>query len=257
MNELLSKIKKLNWVLSESTTGNLSFSDLSGFLSEINDSNLYILDNSGKVLGVSYRMEDDTSTFSDESGLEKVPEEHNRNFLKVNETRANVFGEELKEILGNDYELTGKYHTLIPCICGGVRLGTILLTRYEQPFNEEEIALCELGATVVALEMQRNAAAGRAKERSLKLACEMAFETLSFSERDALEKILDSVGEDECIIVASKIASKYKLTNSVIVSALKKLESAGLLETKSLGMKGTYIRIINPYLRDTVENAKI
>ncbi len=257
MNELLLKIKKLNWVLSESTTGSLSFSDLSGFLSEINDSNFYILDNSGKVIGVSYNKEDDTSTVSDESGLEKVPEEHNRNFLKVSETLANAFGEEIKKILGKDYELTGKYHTIIPCICGGVRLGTILLTRYEQPFDEEDIALCELGATVVALEMQRNAAATRAKERSLKLACEMAFDTLSFSEKDALEKILDSFEENESIIVASKIASRYGLTNSVIVSALKKLESAGLLETKSLGMKGTYIRVVSSYLRDMVENAKI
>ncbi len=257
MNGLLSKIKKLNWVLSESTTGSLSFMDLSRFLSEINDANLYILDSLGNVLGVSYNVAVDTSTVADESGLERVPEEHNRSFQLLNETSANIYGDDLKEILGNDYELTGKYHTVIPCICGGIRLGTMLLTRYEQEFNEEEIALCELGATVVALQMQRNLAANRAKERSMKLACEMALETLSFSERDALEKILESFDEEEHIIVASKIAGKYKLTNSVIVSALKKLESAGLLETKSLGMKGTYIRIINPYLRDMVNNAKI
>ena len=58
--------------------------------------------------------------------------------------------------------------------------------------------------------------------------------------------------EDEDVIVASKIAAKYKLTNSVIVSALKKMESAGILETKSLGMKGTYIKVVNPYLKKTL-----
>ena len=63
--------------------------------------------------------------------------------------------------------------------------------------------------------------------------------------------------EDETILVASKVAVQYKLTNSVIVNALKKLEGAGLLETKSLGMKGTYIRVLNPFLRETVKNAQI
>ena len=73
------------------------------------------------------------------------------------------------------------------------------------------------------------------------MAVDMAICSLSYSEHDALQKILAQMEEDEDVIVASKIAAKYKLTNSVIVSALKKMESAGILETKSLGMKGTYI----------------
>ena len=85
----------------------------------------------------------------------------------------------------------------------------------------------------------------------------MALDTLSFSEKDAINKIMGSFDDDETIIVASKIAVQFKLTNSVIVNALKKLESAGLLETKSLGMKGTYIRLLNPYLRETINNAEI
>ena len=79
-----------------------------------------------------------------------------------------------------------------------------------------------------------------------------AFCTLSHSEKDALDRILREMMEDEGTIVASKIAAKYGLTNSVIVSALKKLESAGILETKSLGMKGTYIKILNPHVRSLI-----
>ena len=89
------------------------------------------------------------------------------------------------------------------------------------------------------------------------MSCEMALDTLSFSEKDALIKIMKSFEENETILVASKVAVQYKLTNSVIVNALKKLESAGILETKSLGMKGTYIRILNPFLRETVGNAEV
>ncbi|MBJ3788582.1 GTP-sensing pleiotropic transcriptional regulator CodY, partial [Bacillus sp. OA1] len=34
-------------------------------------------------------------------------------------------------------------------------------------------------------------------------------------------------------------------TRSVIVNALRKLESAGVIESRSLGMKGTYIKVLN------------
>lgn len=131
------------------------------------------------------------------------------------------------------------------------------MTRYDRPFTDEEIVLCEYGATVVALEIQRKLQLEKAHERSLRMSCEMALDTLSFSEKDALIKIMKSFEEDETILVASKLAVQYKLTNSVIVNALKKLESAGILETKSLGMKGTYIRILNPFLRETVDNAEV
>ena len=35
------------------------------------------------------------------------------------------------------------------------------------------------------------------------------------------------------------------VTRSVIVNALRKLESAGLIESRSLGMKGTYIKVLS------------
>jgi transcriptional pleiotropic repressor len=68
MDDFLQKIRKLNWVLSESTTGNLSYEDLSRILSEITEANFYILDNKGKVLGVSYDLAKDTSIIPDDSG---------------------------------------------------------------------------------------------------------------------------------------------------------------------------------------------
>ena len=257
MDEFLLKIKRLNWVLAESTTGNLSYADLSKILSELTEANFYILDNKGKVLGVSYDLASDTSTIPDESGDEKVPFEHNKMFLEVLQTQANLRGEDITAMLGEDYNLKDKYHTVIPCVSGGARQGTILVTRYDRPFTDEEIVLCEYGATVVALEIQRKLQLEKAHERSLRMSCEMALDTLSFSEKDALIKIMQSFEEDETILVASKLAVQYKLTNSVIVNALKKLESAGILETKSLGMKGTYIRILNPFLRETVDNAEV
>ncbi|MBQ5440953.1 MAG: GTP-sensing pleiotropic transcriptional regulator CodY [Firmicutes bacterium] len=257
MSDFLAKIRKLNWTLSESTTGDLSFRNLSKSLSEMNEANVYILDRKGKVLGSSYERANDSSTITDETGLEMAPFIHNQMFLETPDTRANLRGDVIKALLGEDYKQKDKYHTIIPCVSGGTRQGTMIITRYERPFSEEEIVLSETVATIISLEIQRKLQNDKNQERNMRTACNMALDTLSFSEKDALIKIMMSFEEDEAILVASKVAVKYKLTNSVIVNALKKLESAGILETKSLGMKGTYIKVLNPYLREIVKNAQI
>ncbi len=248
----LEKIRRLNWVLCESTTGKLSYGELCGNLSEIVNANFYVFDRNGFVLGAAYTKASDTSTFEDEPGVEKISESDNSNMLGIKETYANMIGEKLKYMFGENYEMTDKYHTLVPSVCGGERMGTILLARYDEPFTDEEIVLAEYGAAVVGLEIRRNERLKKEKEQALETAVKMALYTLSNSEKDALEKIIPEMPGDEGNIVASKIAAKYGLTNSVIVSALKKLESAGILETKSLGMKGTYIKILNPHVRSLI-----
>ena len=40
----------------------------------------------------------------------------------------------------------------------------------------------------------------------------------------------------------------------MIVNAMRKFESAGLIETKSLGMKGTYIKVKNEFLLEEIGN---
>jgi transcriptional pleiotropic repressor len=42
----------------------------------------------------------------------------------------------------------------------------------------------------------------------------------------------------------------------VVVNALRKLEGTGMIETRSLGMKGTHIRIINLLLAEELEKLR-
>ena len=90
MSDFLAKIRKLNWTLSESTTGDLSFRNLSKSLSEMNEANVYILDRKGKVLGSSYERANDSSTITDETGLEMAPFIHNQMFLETPDTRLQL-----------------------------------------------------------------------------------------------------------------------------------------------------------------------
>ena len=67
---------------------------------------------------------------------------------------------------------------------------------------------------------------------------------------------LDELDGDEGILVASKIADRVGITRSVIVNALRKFESAGVIESRSSGMKGTYIKVLNEVIFDELEEIK-
>ncbi len=47
----------------------------------------------------------------------------------------------------------------------------------------------------------------------------------------------EELGGTEGLLIASKVADRVGITRSVIVNALRKLESAGVIESRSLGMK--------------------
>lgn len=68
--------------------------------------------------------------------------------------------------------------------------------------------------------------------------------------------ILSELDGNEGLLVASKIADRVGITRSVIVNALRKFESAGVIESKSLGMKGTYIKVLNELLLDELKKMK-
>lgn len=244
--DLLDKIRKMNWVLQESITGVFSFNDLCSILSDLEDSNVYIVNKSGKVIGVHYKIRSDSAAITDpETGIEKFPTEYNDALLKVTETQVNVTHDEALEIFKYDYDTYDKYHTIIPICSGGQRLGTLITTRYQPLFSDEDVILGEYGATVVGLEILRKKTLKIEDDERRKSVVQMAIATLSYSEVEAVRQIFNELKGTEGLLVASKIADRSGITRSVIVNALRKLESAGVIETRSLGMKGTHIKILN------------
>ena len=69
----------------------------------------------------------------------------------------------------------------------------------------------------------------------------------------AVKAILEELGGIEGRLTASVIADKIGITRSVIVNALRKLESAGIIESRSLGMKGTYLKVVNSGIYEKLE----
>ena len=133
---------------------------------------------------------------------------------------------------------------------------SLVIARKEGAFNEEDLVLAEYAATVVGMEIIRAKSEEFEEEARKKAVVQMAIGTLSFSELEAIEHIFNELDGTEGLLVASKIADRVGITRSVIVNALRKFESAGVIESRSLGMKGTYIRILNEKLTDELEKLK-
>ena len=257
-NHILEKVRKLNWLLRESAAGVLSFGDLCETLSDLMDANVYITNKRGKVIGVHYKIKADSVTITDpETGNEQFPNEYNEALLKVVNTTANLQGQEALEIFKYDYDPYDKLHTVIPITAGGHRWGTLILTRYKPEFNDEDLVLGEYGATVVGLEMQRRKAIELEEEERRKTVVQMAIGTLSYSEVEAVQQIFKELNGNEGLLVASKIADRSGITRSVIVNALRKLESAGVIESRSLGMKGTHIKVLNSKFHEELAKLKV
>jgi transcriptional pleiotropic repressor len=133
-------------------------------------------------------------------------------------------------------------------ISGLGRLGTLIFEFHGRDMTTEEIILAEYSATIVGLEIMRSKTEEYEEQARKKADVQMAVSTLSYSELEAIEHIFAELNGMEGLLIASKIADRVGITRSVIVNALRKLESAGVIESRSLGMKGTHIKILNEEL---------
>lgn len=254
--KLLEKTRKLNRIIQQSGKRSLAFTDLTIILKDVLDANVYVASKKGKVLGVSLiDKKDSPLIFDEKTGSEHFSEEDNAELLKIEETIFNVTEEKLLEIFKNDKKSYFKFATIVPIIGKGERIGTLIVARSTK-YSEEDLILAEYAATVVGMEIIRAKNEEMEQEARNKAIVQMAIGTLSYSEFEAIEHIFNELDGDEGLLVASKIADRVGITRSVIVNALRKFESAGVIESRSLGMKGTYIKVLNNKLFEELDKLK-
>ena len=128
--------------------------------------------------------------------------------------------------------------------------------KFNIPFNEGDLILSEYAATVIGIEILHERTVKIEEAAHKRAMVQIAFSTLSYSELEAIINIIGALEGNEGLLVASKIADQAGITRSVIVNALRKFESAGLIETRSLGMKGTYIKLLNEFLLEELKKKK-
>ena len=250
--QLLDKTRKINKLLHNNNSSKVVFNDICAVLTEILNSNVLVVSKKGKILGVSKSAHVDAiNELIVESVGAHIDEMLNERLLNVLSTKENVN----LETLGFSSEKVQGYQAIIvPIDIAGERLGTLFIYKQNELYSIDDIILSEYGTAVVGLEMLRSVNEESAEETRKEHIVQSAISTLSFSELEAIIHIFEELDGTEGILVASKIA--VGITRSVIVNALRKFESAGVIESRSSGMKGTYIKVLNDYVFTELEKIK-
>lgn len=252
--QLLDKTRKINKLLHNNNSHKVVFNDICEVLSEILESNILVLSKKGKILGIKNRTDitEIHDLIKNEVGGH-IDGMLNERLLGVLSTKENVN----LATLGFEIENVEKYQAIImPIDIAGERLGTVFMYKENSQYEIDDIILGEYGTTVVGLEMMRSVNEENAEENRKISIVKSAISTLSFSELEAITHIFEELDGNEGILVASKIADRVGITRSVIVNALRKFESAGVIESRSSGMKGTYIKVLNDVIFDELEKMK-
>ena len=221
-------------------------------------SNVLLVNKSGQVL--CYYLHDG------EEALISVKESRGQTVIdtQLNEQFKNVFEPRINTSLDGYYIARSKREIvpktvvcILPTIASGERNGTLVLYKTEDEFSEDNAIMADFCAATLSLIIAYSQNEEYNEEARKLEIIKSAISTLSYSELEAVSSIFNELDGCEGLVVASKIADKVGITRSVIVNALRKLESAGVIESRSLGMKGTYINVTNPHLLSEIKARSI
>ncbi|HSW34979.1 MAG TPA: hypothetical protein VLH18_00045 [Candidatus Limnocylindrales bacterium] len=247
---LLEQVRRINRIFLQPVNGDPSINEGVKALADVMQAAAFVTDNGGKLLA-SHVMEGQESRWLTQL-VEKVSlagSTQGSSLFSTSDVQFNV--NYVSETALNDgyvksEESTGKsILTVVPIFSGGLRIATLVLCRSTQPFEHGHLILAEIGAAMIGLLLMQASVERQEENSRSKVLAKVAFESLSYSEVEAIQEVLKNIKGNESVIVASKIADSLGITRSVIVNALRKFESAGIIASRSLGMKGTFIRIKN------------
>lgn len=259
MQKLIERTRRINALLQRTAGQQADYGELADGLRSVTQASVYISDRQGTLLGHAYGEDGPCPVMSRAVDTGAWPADFNRRLLRADQAVAALPANELltADVDGQQTATAEAVLAVVPIYGGGERLGTVVLGRRSGAFGDDDLVLAELGATAAALELVRTRAQEQEAEARRQQAVQVAVSTLSYSELEAVQHIFDELNGREGLVVASKIADRVGITRSVIVNALRKFESAGVIESRSLGMKGTHIRVLNEHLLDELKRRRV
>lgn len=261
MTTLLEKTRQINELLQQkntfSTDYDLPYDQMANTLGDILDSNSYIISSDGSLLGFNEKHDVNNARVKNMFVEKQFPKSYTDMVGNLSITEANItIDSDMTAFPIESRDLYPKgLTTVVPIYGAGERLGTIILSRIAESFSEDDLVLAEYGATVVGMQILYQTSKNIEEDIRSATAVQMAVNTLSYSELKAVKAIFNALEGDEGRLTASNIADEIGITRSVIVNALRKLESAGIIESRSLGMKGTYLKVLNHRFKTELDKA--
>ena len=258
MADLLEKTRKITSILKrseEQMQEDLPYNAITRQLADIIHCNACIINSKGRILGYFMRYKTNNDLVEAFFLDKNFPEEYVQEANLVYETEANlpvthdltIFPVETKD------DFPDGLTTIAPIHVSGIRLGSLIIWRNDKEFADDDLILVEIASTVVGIQLLNFQREEDEKNIRRRTAVTMAVNTLSYSELRAVSAILGELNGNEGQLTASVIADRIGITRSVIVNALRKLESAGIIESRSLGMKGTYLKVLIPDVFDEIK----
>lgn len=257
MRNVLSDLRKINEIVQydnlwrDSETADLPFNKLTEILGALLKVDLYIASNEGRMLGIHDEYHVNNDRMREYKEKRQFPDFYMKALNHLTETKENIPVKE--ELTIFPVELHDNFReamtTVIPIFASGRLLGFVVMGKEGQLFSVDDLILAEHAATVIGTEMLHWYTRKIEQEKREKQNVQLALNSLSYSELEAIKVILGLFDHLELRFTALKIAQEYNITRTVIVNAIRKLESAGVIESRSLGTKGTFIKIKNENIK--------
>lgn len=265
-NEIMTKIKQLDqqvnvneWThyLLETEYNNEEFplNSLSNALGKLVDANVYVLNTEGQLHGYFETYHVNTGRVDDMIRKKVLPYNYVKKLSNIDETKANI-------PIDNDLtifpvEKRANYEkaltTIVPIEMSGSRLGTILIAKLNKPISEIDLMVAEHAASLTGVELSFERTVDEVISKNEKEKARIVYNALSKSEKKAAQGIFDAMnGKSEMRFTTSEIADTIGITRSIVVNSLQKLVTASIIDQRSMGMKGTHIKVINQYFEELI-----
>ncbi len=244
-NQVIEQIRKLNRVFLKPENDDPDLKDAIKVVAQVTGAAALLLDKEGIIISSD-------SGEADKSGpLESIIKEGAVTGDAVLASKAKAAEPVVNEVYNSKGEQSF-YYTALPIRSGSKRLASLMLFSPGKELSPEQLILAEVSVSLIGMHIKHETTDQEEEGARNKELAEGAFESLSYSEVEAIREILKNIDNNESVVVASKIADSLGITRSVIVNALRKFESAGIIESRSLGMKGTLIRVKNSHALELV-----
>ena len=247
-NQLLENLRKMNRVLLQADSRLPTLEDGLKAIADVTGSAALLADTDGLVLAVSLGEIKPAPRL--EALLSEKSLAADSGYLSMLQKGEVLFNQSHPGDKNQKEDLF--YHTIVPLSGKEKPVVSLFMFRSGDLFSDEHLILAEAAAMVFGVILKNASVEKENTEIRNRELAEGAFESLSYSEVEAIQEILKNISNNESIVIASKIADRLGITRSVIVNALRKFESAGIIESRSLGMKGTFIRVKNLHALEMV-----
>lgn len=276
MATLLERTREINNLLQ--TFEEIEYDSIARVISNIIKANVYIVGLDGTIKGNAF-----LDGFECDIMLDRVvdqgrfPRSYSEMLLTFNETAPNRHSKTGNCAFADHTACvySAKSTTIVPIYGVRQRIGTLVVAKYGEDFTDDDLLLAEYGASIVGMELLHEENALRKSQKEEEEAVLRTLKAMSFHEQLAVVAIVKQLEDNDLFrfsivfegdniilqrlkddegVVATEIFLMWNITRSVIVNSIRMMQVAKVVSSKSMGMKGTRLTIINNKLRSMIED---